>query len=106
GYQGKIEWDRSKPDGQPRRKLDTTRAAKEFDFHARTDLSTGLRKTIDWYLSRTNRPFSESDDENKQWPRTAGRLQLHIGCGDRFIPGFIHVDVRKLPHVDVVAAAD
>lgn len=50
GYEGKIVWDRSKPDGQPRRKLDTTRARKVFGFKARTSLETGLKKTIRWYL--------------------------------------------------------
>ncbi len=33
-------------------------------------------------------------------------MQLHVGCGDRYIPGFIHVDIRKLPHVDYVTSAD
>lgn len=50
GFGGKIAWDRSKPDGQPRRKLDTTLAKKEFDFSAKTDFVSGLKKTIDWYL--------------------------------------------------------
>lgn len=49
GFTGKIIWDPSKPDGQPRRQLDTTRALKEFGFKARTDFATGLQKTIDWY---------------------------------------------------------
>jgi GDP-L-fucose synthase len=49
GYQGKVVWDTTKPDGQPRRKLDTTRAAQLFDFQAATDLESGLRKTIDWW---------------------------------------------------------
>ena len=49
GFQGKIIWDKSKPDGQPRRMLDTTKALKEFGFTAKTDLTTGLIKTIDWY---------------------------------------------------------
>jgi GDP-L-fucose synthase len=49
GFKGKINWDRSKPDGQPRRKLDTTRADKEFDFKARMDFEEGLKKTIEWY---------------------------------------------------------
>ena len=53
GFQGKITWDKSKPDGQPRRMLDTTKASKEFMFTAKTDLNTGLIKTIDWY--RKNR---------------------------------------------------
>jgi GDP-L-fucose synthase len=49
GFQGKITWDKSKPDGQPRRMLDTTKALKEFGFTAKTNLTTGLIKTIDWY---------------------------------------------------------
>ena len=49
GFQGEIIWDKSKPDGQPRRMLDTANALKEFNFTARTDLVTGLKKTIEWY---------------------------------------------------------
>ncbi len=48
GFKGKIVWDTSKPDGQPRRCLDTTKAEKEFGFKARTDFREGLRRTIDW----------------------------------------------------------
>ena len=49
GFQGKIVWDKSKPDGQPRRILNTSKAIKEFGFKASTDLTTGLIRTIDWY---------------------------------------------------------
>jgi GDP-L-fucose synthase len=49
GYSGKIVWDTSKPDGQPRRCLDTMKAFKEFGFKAKTSFEDGLRKTIDWY---------------------------------------------------------
>ena len=49
GFEGKIRWDTSKPDGQPRRRLDATRAKEEFGFVARTNLKIGLKKTIDWY---------------------------------------------------------
>jgi GDP-L-fucose synthase len=49
GYKGKIIWDKTKPDGQPRRMLDTSRAKKEFGFVAKTDFDKGLRKTIEWY---------------------------------------------------------
>ena len=49
GFKGKINWDRSKPDGQPRRRLDTTRAEKEFGFEARMDFEEGLKRTIKWY---------------------------------------------------------
>ena len=49
GFKGEIEWDRSKPDGQPRRSLDTTRAREAFGFSARIDFDEGLRETIEWY---------------------------------------------------------
>jgi len=48
-FNGKIKWDKSKPDGQPRRMLDTSRAKKEFDFRAITPFEEGLKKTIKWY---------------------------------------------------------
>ncbi len=48
-FKGKIKWDKTKPDGQPRRMLDTSRAKKEFNFQAKTDLEKGLKKTIEWY---------------------------------------------------------
>ncbi len=51
GFKGKIIWDTSKPDGQPRRCLDTSKAEKEFGFKAQTSLDKGLRKTIEWYTS-------------------------------------------------------
>lgn len=49
GFTGKLVWDSTKPDGQPRRMLDTSRALREFGFQATTDLAAGLKKTIDWY---------------------------------------------------------
>lgn len=49
GFKGKITWDLTKPDGQPRRMLDTSRALAEFGFRAQTDFRTGLEKTIEWY---------------------------------------------------------
>jgi len=49
GFQGELRWDASKPDGQPRRCLDVTRAEQEFGFRANTDFVEGLRKTIAWY---------------------------------------------------------
>jgi len=50
-FKGKIRWDHSKPDGQPRRMVDATLAKKEFGFRSKTDFEQGLRKTIDWYLA-------------------------------------------------------
>jgi len=49
GFRGKITWDTSKPDGQPRRMLDTGKAFREFGFKAETDFQDGLKKTIEWY---------------------------------------------------------
>lgn len=49
GYEGKIIWDTSKPDGQPRRSLDTTKAKEKFGFEAKTNFREGLKRTIDWY---------------------------------------------------------
>lgn len=48
-FKGKIRWDKTKPDGQPRRVVDATLARKEFGFKAKTDFEEGLKKTIDWY---------------------------------------------------------
>ncbi len=49
GFRGKIVWDKTKPDGQPRRCLDTRKAQKEFGFKAQVSLAAGLTKTIQWY---------------------------------------------------------
>src|SRR5262245_1080436 len=65
-FEGRIVWDVSKPNGQPRRRLDTSRAEKAFGFRARTNFIEGLDRTIQWY--RDN--FVVSDDASH--PR-AGR---------------------------------
>jgi GDP-L-fucose synthase len=51
GFKGKVVWDKTKPDGQPRRMLDVSKAEKEFGFRAKTGLEVGLKKTIDWFVS-------------------------------------------------------
>lgn len=51
GFEGEIRWDTSKPNGQPRRKLDTSRAKERFGFEAKTSFEDGLRQTIDWYIN-------------------------------------------------------
>ncbi len=51
-YEGEILWDTSKPNGQPRRNLDTTRAEKNFGFRAKTPLRAGLSETIEWYKNQ------------------------------------------------------
>jgi GDP-L-fucose synthase len=55
GFEGAIRWDASKPDGQPRRALDTSRARDWFGFQAKTDFEDGLRATIDWYEASRSR---------------------------------------------------
>lgn len=52
GFSGEIVWDTSKPNGQPRRVLDTTRAEEYFGFRAQTEFEDGLRKTINWYRNK------------------------------------------------------
>ncbi len=54
-FRGKIRWDSSKPDGQPRRFLDTSRAKELFGFEAKTDFDEGLKATIDWYKASGKR---------------------------------------------------
>jgi len=51
GFTGRIIWDTNQPNGQPRRRLDVSRAEREFGFRAATPFEAGLRKTIDWYIS-------------------------------------------------------
>lgn len=54
GFEGTIKWDSSKPDGQPRRCLNTEKAEKEFGFIAKTEFYTGLMRTIKWYKKNKN----------------------------------------------------
>jgi GDP-L-fucose synthase len=56
GFSGRIDWEADKPNGQPRRKLDTSRARELFGFSARTGFEEGLRRTIQWYESEYARP--------------------------------------------------
>src|SRR5215212_5187266 len=51
GFRGEIVWDTTKPNGQPRRLLDVTRAEERFGFRAKTSFADGLAKTIDWYMT-------------------------------------------------------
>ena len=51
GATGAVRWDHTKPDGQPRRSLDTSRAAREFGWRAKTSLPAGLKKTIEWFAA-------------------------------------------------------
>jgi GDP-L-fucose synthase len=54
GFEGEVRWQKSRPDGQPRRQLDVARAFEKFGFRARTSLEEGLRRTIDWYEAETS----------------------------------------------------
>jgi GDP-L-fucose synthase len=56
GFKGGIRWDASKPDGQPRRRLDVSRAKKLFGFEAKMAFDEGLKRTIDWYRPNRTRP--------------------------------------------------
>ena len=56
GFKGQIRWDPNKPDGQPRRCLDISRAEREFGFRATTSFEEGLRRTIEWYRSERFSP--------------------------------------------------
>jgi GDP-L-fucose synthase len=58
GFRGRLAWNTSLPDGQPRRCLDTTRAAAYFGFRASTPFDEGLRRTIDWYRNAVHAPAS------------------------------------------------
>jgi GDP-L-fucose synthase len=61
GFQGQIVWDITKPNGQPRRCLDTSRAEQWFGFRAATSLDEGLRRTIEWYRDRMTRECPNAD---------------------------------------------
>ena len=62
GFKGKIHWDSSKPDGQPRRCLDVSRAKQEFGFEARTSFEEGLKATIDWYMNNKSQAETRGND--------------------------------------------
>ncbi|MCK5313575.1 MAG: hypothetical protein KAJ53_00565 [Anaerolineales bacterium] len=54
GFSGQINWDTSKPNGQPRRALDTQKAKEYFGFEAEMPFREGLQRTIDWYQANKN----------------------------------------------------
>ena len=62
GFKGEIYWDSSKPDGQPRRCLDVSRAKQEFGFGARTTFEEGLKATIDWYMNNKSQADERGND--------------------------------------------
>jgi dTDP-glucose 4,6-dehydratase/GDP-L-fucose synthase len=60
GFDGEVVWDTSKPDGQPRRKLDTTRARERFDWNATTSFEDGLERTVEWYEQHREQVLAET----------------------------------------------
>jgi GDP-L-fucose synthase len=56
GFDGQIVWDTSRPNGQPRRKLDTSRAEREFGFRAKTRFREGIKRTVAWYRQAVPEP--------------------------------------------------
>jgi GDP-L-fucose synthase len=59
GFTGAIRWDRTKPNGQPRRSLDVSRASEQFGFRASTDFVTGLRQTVEWWSTVAEQRLAE-----------------------------------------------
>jgi GDP-L-fucose synthase len=51
GFKGSLVWDPTRPDGQPRRRVDASRAERELGWHSNTDFEDGLRQTVEWYRS-------------------------------------------------------
>lgn len=72
GFAGEIRWDPAKPDGQPRRALDTTRARERFGFTAATALREGLTRTIEWYRPLRSRPSIDSSAAMTDGPPISG----------------------------------
>ncbi len=70
GFAGELRWDTSKPNGQPRRKLDVSRARREFGFQAKTDFRSGLRETIAWYKSQRESSLDTGAPEQSQLIRS------------------------------------
>ena len=60
GFEGELRWDITKPNGQPRRKLDVSRAQQEFGFISQTDFREGLRETINWYKGEREKAANQT----------------------------------------------
>jgi GDP-L-fucose synthase len=67
GFTGELRWDTSKPNGQPRRCLDTSRAEKAFGFRAKTSFDEGLGQTVDWYRRERTESAHGADDGLRGW---------------------------------------
>ena len=64
GYSGGVRWDITKPDGQPKRSLDVSRAQKEFGFKAKMPFREGLKQTIEWYEAHSAKPAQHEGSED------------------------------------------
>ena len=69
GFLGKIIWDATKPNGQPRRCLDVSRAEKLFGFRAACPFREGIRRTVAWYISQ---PCDEHVERSESWVASSG----------------------------------
>jgi GDP-L-fucose synthase len=78
GFRGDIVWDTSKPNGQPRRCLDTTRAQELFGFRAATAFDEGLRRTIDWYRSVNGQPVVAAPEATGGWVKVPARASTPL----------------------------
>jgi len=68
GFEGELVWDTSKPNGQPRRRLDTERAERLFGFSATTPLRDGLERTVAWYRTRTEKNTADAKNVRREPP--------------------------------------
>ena len=80
GFDGELRWDPSKPDGQPRRRVDASRAEQLLGWRARTSFEDGLRATIDWYLANRERANAIPTDPTRGFHGTRGFADRR-GCG-------------------------
>ena len=62
GFEGSLCWDKSKPDGQPKRQLDTSRARETFGFQSKTTLEEGIHKTVEWFLKQESEARSQKSE--------------------------------------------
>ena len=95
GFDGSIEWDHTQPDGQPRRRLDITRAQNEFGWSAGTPIREGLRNTIAWFVEK-----HQTKGRIKQRAAADYRdVRFDNLCGQLFAAGAKRIggDVRRPP---------
>jgi len=96
-FEGEIRWDNSKPDGQPKRHLDVSKAEREFGFKAETDFIQGLRNTIFWYENYYLKPKSNSEDMNKSFEFNL-KTKLKFGAGEALkLSGYLkEIGLKKI----------